>query len=208
MEILVFTIIGTVIGTVLAIEAKAWMPYVGFRLVRATLERMPEGLEEQICSRWAEEIEADHAALADRPIGGLMFAVRLRLKGGRRLAGELALHDAVVSPRALGADRQPMAGWTKTDQQKARELLATALYGFFNVGDSEGGSAAAVEDFGRDLHAAFGAHRARLLCLGIAREFSQNPGSYVPDDVPGQITEERLRAMAVLLLRQAQEDKR
>jgi hypothetical protein len=96
MEILALTIVGTVVGTILALEAGAWMPYLSRALVRSTLGRMPVGLDPHIRARWTEEIEADLGAYADRPIGGLAFALRLRRRGGRRLAEQLALAETVV----------------------------------------------------------------------------------------------------------------
>ncbi len=90
VALLALTILGTVIGTILAVEASAWMPYLGHRLIRSALSRFPEGLPAEVRARWAEEIEADFASFADRPWGGLVFAIGVRWKGARRLAAELA----------------------------------------------------------------------------------------------------------------------
>jgi hypothetical protein len=95
MSFLAITIVGTMIGTMLAIEAKAWMPYVSHRLVRSTLDRMPNELDEDMQSRWGEEIEADLASYGDRPLGGLVFAVGVARKGGRGLAAELMLEESL-----------------------------------------------------------------------------------------------------------------
>lgn len=209
MEILILTIVGTVIGTVLAIEAKAWMPYVGSRLVRGTLERMPRGLEEQMRSRWAEEIEADHATLADRPVGGLVFAVGLCLKGGRRLAAELALQEAVAPLSASKVEQQHPFAWSSAEQLKTEELLTTALIDFMNnADDSNPDASMAVQRFARDLVTALGTARARHVCLVIGSEFAKNPDSYVPEVAPGRFTQNRLRAMALLLLQQAQKEEK
>jgi hypothetical protein len=97
VEILILTIVGTVIGTLLAIEAKAWMPFLSRHLMRATFAHFPDGLDEPLVARWSEEIEADLHRYRDRPLGGLIFALRLRLKGGRDLAAELALQAALGS---------------------------------------------------------------------------------------------------------------
>lgn len=91
MDLLLITILGTVIGTLLAVEAKAWMPYLSARMVRSTLDGMPTELDDEMRLRWGEEIEGDLNAYSDRPLGELQFAVRLRRKGGRQLAAELML---------------------------------------------------------------------------------------------------------------------
>ena len=104
MDLLLITVIATVIGTLLAIEAKAWMPYLSARILRGAIARFPEALARETRERWAEEIEADLAAYGDRPLGGLAFALRLRRRGGRRLAGELALAETVEAKPAAADD--------------------------------------------------------------------------------------------------------
>jgi hypothetical protein len=107
MILLAITIIGTFLGTIGALEAKAWMPYLTVRLVRTTIARFPDGLKEEMRSRWAEEIEADVASYDDRPLGGVLFAFRLRLKGGRELAAQLALHAALESGTGASEEKTP-----------------------------------------------------------------------------------------------------
>jgi len=97
MDLLVLTLAGTLIGTVLAVEAVAWLPYVSRALVAMALDEFPEDLSEDKTARWAKEIKADLASLEDRPIGGLYFAVGVCLKGGKRLAAELALQDVFAN---------------------------------------------------------------------------------------------------------------
>jgi hypothetical protein len=104
MALLAVSIIGTFIGTVLAVEAKAWAPHLSARLLRATIDRFPQGIDEEMRGRWSEEIEADLASYADRPLGGLIFALRLRRRGGKALAAELALQAALDSGAGTPAD--------------------------------------------------------------------------------------------------------
>jgi hypothetical protein len=106
MTLLVLTLIATFLGTLLAVEAKAWMPYLAARLVRATIARFPGGLDEETASRWREEIEADLASYEDRPFGSLLFALRLRRRGGKALAAELALEQELDASKPT-TDRGP-----------------------------------------------------------------------------------------------------
>lgn len=87
-------LLGILVG-VLAVELAAWIPHGSAWLVGSTLSRLPAGLDKPTRDRWSEEIEADFAAYADRPLGGLMFALRLRLRGAGRLAAALALAERV-----------------------------------------------------------------------------------------------------------------
>lgn len=105
MELLAYTIVGTVIGTLLAIEAKAWLPYLSAGLVRSTLRKMPDALDHEFRSRWSEEIESDLASYDDRPLGGFLFALRLRRRGGKRLAAELALEQTLSTPEPVTGSR-------------------------------------------------------------------------------------------------------
>ena len=97
MDPLLVTILGTIVGTVLAIEARAWLPHFSAWVLRKTLEGLPRKLDETLRKRWAKEIEADLASYQDRPVGGLIFAMRVRAKGARDLAAELALQQALDS---------------------------------------------------------------------------------------------------------------
>jgi len=106
MDVLAYTIVGTVIGTVLAIETKAWLPYLSRRLLRRALAGMPGALEDRLRARWSEEIEADLAQFDDRPLGGLLLALRLLAKGGRGLAAELALEQTLSDPEPAAAPDQ------------------------------------------------------------------------------------------------------
>lgn len=96
MGLLTITILGTAVGTLVALEAKSWMSYLSAKLVRSTLDTMPAELDGEIRSRWREEVEGDLDSYADRPFAGLLFSLRLRRRGGRRLAAELML-DHVLS---------------------------------------------------------------------------------------------------------------
>ncbi len=102
MDILFLSLIGTVAGTVLALEVLTWMPHVSRRLLERTIAEFPEELPGKQRARWAEEIEADLASFADRPLGGLQFALKLRRQGGRSLAAELALQSTLASARSTG----------------------------------------------------------------------------------------------------------
>jgi hypothetical protein len=97
MSLLLITIFGTFAGTMLALEAKAWAPQVSARVLRVAVGRFPAELEEEVRSRWTEEIEADLASYDDRPLGGLLFVLRLLCRGGRELAAELALQQALAN---------------------------------------------------------------------------------------------------------------
>lgn len=107
LELVLITIVATVVGTLVALEAKAWMPYLSRRLLRATFADFPDGLDEPLVARWSEEIEGDLYRYGDRPLGGLIFALRLRLKGGRDLAAELALQAALESGSKEIEAREP-----------------------------------------------------------------------------------------------------
>lgn len=133
MGLLLITVIGTVVGTFLAIEAKAWMPYLSGKLVRFTLNRMPDELPDQSRSRWEEEIEGDLASYADRPLGGLVFAVNIARKGGRRLAAELVLQQALGNEhedtRNIKLIAAPIEGggqeitYESSDGRRARRMI-------------------------------------------------------------------------------------
>lgn len=88
--LLIASILGTVIGTVLALEAWASVPHLGSSLVRNTIDRFPASVPEAERVRWAEELKADFATYEDRRLAGLVFAIRLRATGGRKLMAELA----------------------------------------------------------------------------------------------------------------------
>jgi hypothetical protein len=94
MLLLVITIIGTFVGTVAAVEFKAWAPYVSRRLLRSAIARFSVDLPAATRERWTEEIEADLESLMDRPLAALVFALRLRLRGGRGLVAQLEREQA------------------------------------------------------------------------------------------------------------------
>jgi len=85
-----------VVGGLLAVEAAGWIPHWSAWLVARTLMSLPEALDEPTRYRWSEEIEADFGVFVDRPLGGLMFALGLRLRGARRLAAALALSERLA----------------------------------------------------------------------------------------------------------------
>lgn len=89
VELLILTAVGTVVGSIAAVEASAWVPYLSRRLLGSALARLQQDLPPEVRDRWVEEIEADFAAFSDRPWGGLGFALGVRRKGARRLAAEL-----------------------------------------------------------------------------------------------------------------------
>jgi len=97
MELLVLTL-ATLLGTLFALEAKAWLPRVSRRLIASAVARFPAELDAAARDRWSREIEADLGAFDDRPLGGFVFALRVRSKGGRDLAGELALAEKLAVP--------------------------------------------------------------------------------------------------------------
>jgi len=97
MELLILTL-ATLLGTLLALEAKAWLPRLSRRLIAGAVARFPADLRAADRDRWRREIESDLAAFDDRPLGGLAFALRVRFKGGRDLAAELALAEKIAEP--------------------------------------------------------------------------------------------------------------
>lgn len=104
--ILLVTVIATVVGTVLALEAWAWLPHLSQRLLRKMINRLPEELPEDLASRWSEEIEADFETYQGRRIGGLVFAVGLWVNGGRKLLDQLTADaDEGPDPAALEVDQ-------------------------------------------------------------------------------------------------------
>lgn len=128
MDLLAYTIVGTVIGTLLAIEAKAWLPYISASIVRSVLGKMPEPLDDQLRSRWSEEIEADLTQYDDRPLGGFLFALRLRRRGGKRLAEELALEQALSTSRPIAESKEGPSratGVTIHERDGRRVIYAT-----------------------------------------------------------------------------------
>lgn len=107
MEVLVLifaTVLGTVVGTVLALEAWSSVPHVGRALVRSTIEGFPAAVPEEQRQRWGEELEADFLMYDERRLAGLAFAIRLRVRGGRSLAGELALVQLEDAPARPGEE--------------------------------------------------------------------------------------------------------
>jgi hypothetical protein len=93
----------TLLGSLLALEARAWLPHVSRRLISQATKQLPKALSVDLRQRWAAEIEADLASFQDRPLSGFVFALRVRAKGGRDLAAELALQHAIAQ------DRPPLA---------------------------------------------------------------------------------------------------
>jgi hypothetical protein len=89
MVFLVVTAIGTALGTILAVEAQAWMPHLSKRLLRKAISRLDVDLSPERRGRWVEEIEADFDTYEGRPVGGLVFAIRLRLSGTKDLVRQL-----------------------------------------------------------------------------------------------------------------------
>jgi hypothetical protein len=119
MALLTLTIVGTFAGTMLALEAKAWAPYVSARLLAAAIDRFPDGLDSGMRRRWGEELEADLAGYGDRPLGGLVFAIGVWRRGGKGLAAELALQEVVgAGPRPAQADGAIDLGITMTATQR------------------------------------------------------------------------------------------
>jgi hypothetical protein len=107
------TVVATVVGTVLALEAQAWAPYVSRHLVRLVVARLRAEMPSHLRERWVEEIEADAASFADRPLGGLIFSLRLWRKGGRDLAGELVLREALAAEPHAASARLAESVWVR-----------------------------------------------------------------------------------------------
>jgi uncharacterized membrane protein YccC len=113
VDILLYTIIGTLIGTVIAMvfvsEGGGALTRLNRRIVHRVLSQLPDELPEPLRQRWSEEIEADLESFSKQPLRGLWFALRLRQQGARRLAAELVLQIALLAPaaRTLNASRPP-----------------------------------------------------------------------------------------------------
>lgn len=104
------------------------MPYFGGRLVRATLAGLPQGLDGEVRLRWSEEIEGDHASYEDRPIGGLLYALRLRLRGGERLAKELAFQQLMGEGELSPEDSLDSMSGSSFDVFIDRSRSSTQVY--------------------------------------------------------------------------------
>jgi hypothetical protein len=117
--------LATLLGTLFALEAKAWLPRVSRRLVASAVARFPAELDAADRDRWSREIEADLGAFDDRPLGGFVFALRVRFKGGRDLAGELALAEKLAEP-----EEQPEAApqSQEEDQSLSYGFVAGRVY--------------------------------------------------------------------------------
>lgn len=117
MEVLFYTIVGTVVGTVIAMallsEGSQCLTRLNRWIVRRVLSRLPADLPQEMRDRWTEEIEADLTSLAKRPLAGLWFALGLERRGARRLAAELMLRAVLAPAKELRGDR---------DEQIAVEL--------------------------------------------------------------------------------------
>jgi hypothetical protein len=108
MELLILTV-ATLLGTLLALEAKAWLPRVSRRLIASAVGHFPADLGPADRDRWSREIESDLETFDDRPLGGLVFALRVRFKGGRDLAAELALAEKIAEPEQVTDPPPPQA---------------------------------------------------------------------------------------------------
>lgn len=99
MDILLYTIFGTALGTLIATvliaEGGAFLDWLNHRIVQRVLSRFPKELPEHLRRRWREEIEGDLEALSGQPLRGLWFALTLQRLGARRLAAELVLQIAL-----------------------------------------------------------------------------------------------------------------
>lgn len=147
MDVLLFTVAGTIIGTVVATavvsEGAPLLSRLSIRIVRQVLDRLPDQLPSEDRERWREEIEADAATYAKRPLASLGFALNLRRKGARRLAAELLLRAALVpepQPQQNG-DRPPpadRAGAAETDRWRTNGYAAELkrVYGLDQISDS------------------------------------------------------------------------
>lgn len=114
MDLLLYTILGTLIGTVIAMvlisEGGASIVRLSSRIVDHVLSEMPDELPEQLRQRWSEEIRADLATFSREPLGGLRFALKLRRQGGKRLAAELVLQTVLSAQAARVRGADPPSG--------------------------------------------------------------------------------------------------
>lgn len=75
-------------------------------------------LPEALTDRWVKELEGDLTSFEDRRIAGLLFSLRLRLKGGPDLAAQLALAHTLGPGHREG---DPLSS-------DAREIVVTKDY--------------------------------------------------------------------------------
>jgi len=118
VDILLYTVLGTVIGTAIAMllisEGGGSLTRLSRRIVERVISEFPEELPEQLRRRWSEEIRGDLETFARAPIRGLLFARKLRREGARRLAAELVLDIAVSTPARSSRDTNPYASIYRT----------------------------------------------------------------------------------------------
>lgn len=142
MDIFFYSVIGTLVGTLIAMvlvsEGGAYLGRLNQRIVSKVLSQLPEELPEELRQRWIEEIEGDIKSLSKQPIYGLWFALSLRRLGARRLAAELVLQVALSapvprtpdthSPTPSDIDRANSGGWLVNEY--ARELKERLALGY------------------------------------------------------------------------------
>ncbi len=78
----------------------------------------------------AEEIESDLSSFDDRPLSGLLFALRLRFKGGRDLAAELSLEQTLSGnsvTRGADGEKPPVTSRILIDANVFSVLLRRYL---------------------------------------------------------------------------------
>lgn len=107
-------IIARVAAGLISKEAAGWAPHVSLSIVRHASRRLPEAHR----SRWLEEMEADIAEFAERPISGLFHAV-LAARGAGRLAREL--RPVAVASGVSGAE-------SPSSRSALRERSASAAF--------------------------------------------------------------------------------
>jgi hypothetical protein len=172
LELIVLTV-ATLLGTLLALEAKAWMPHLGRWLVARAIARFPSEIDPSVRQRWEQEIRVDFAEFSDRPLGGLLFASRVLLKGGRDLAAELALEEKLAQGQETRAAVAVPASGFLADV----EGLMEPLFEYFmavGVPTTDRAQSFAARVLNEELADAFDADAARDLQLKLAAGFEAN----------------------------------
>lgn len=84
IEALVVAIVGTALGSLLARESSAAVSLLSRALLDRGLQRLLRRWPREDRDRWREEIEADFRTYSERPLAGLVFAMRLRWAARRQ----------------------------------------------------------------------------------------------------------------------------
>jgi len=103
------------------------MPHLSRRLLRKAIALLAEELSTEMRERWIEEIEADFASYQGRPVGELVFALRLRLSGARKLARQVRGDTVAVAKKPSPRREEIVAAANETFETRLRGRVAYEL---------------------------------------------------------------------------------